>query len=285
MECCCHELLWSTKAAGQALDPRFLRSFREQVRRPRRCASGFGRGRDDAARGVRCMRAHPFSTVQALREMRVRSGVEVEAEIRGVPHWQMVKNMNIQNLMTTIRRAIQDGDYEATDSGLLIRKMGVFAGVSCETHVNGKDRQTTHNLLPLQGLRYLLAAGAMGGAQTSAFYIAPFTNDVTPNDGWTAANFPTTAGEYTNYEGANRLAWTKTLHPTAASVSSAASPADFTLSAGETDVNLRGFAVLTAPSKGATTGTLISAIRHERDNLREGDTLSVRLTLVYQNAA
>lgn len=194
--------------------------------------------------------------------------------------------MNIENRhLPELRRAISNNRYEETGTGIFVPSMDMIAGFSCETRVNGRDPQLTHNLLTLQGRRYLLGAAVAGTAQNTSFYIAPFTGDVTPNDSWTAANFTATATEFTGYDGANRILWDKAMHPTASSADNTSSAATFTLSTGQTGVTIRGFALLTASSKSATTGILVSAMRNDRPGLGEGDALSVRLTLVYQNPA
>lgn len=193
--------------------------------------------------------------------------------------------MNIERHLPELRRAIRNHKYEETENGILLPGQDQIIGISCETRVNGRDPQLTHNLLTLQGRRYLLGAAVAGVAQNTSFYIAPFTGDVTPNENWTAANFTANATEFTGYDGANRILWDKTMHPTASSADNTASAATFTLSAGQSNVTIRGFALLTASAKSATTGTLISAMRHDRPGLNEGDALSVRLTLTYQNPA
>ena len=192
--------------------------------------------------------------------------------------------MKIDKHLPELRRAIRNNKHEFTESGLVVPSMGLFAGFACETTVNGKDPQLTHNLLTLEGRRYLVGAAMTGVAQNTQFYIAPFTGNVTPADGWTAATFTATATEYTAYTSATRVQWSGALHATASSVDNSASPASIELSAGQSGVTLRGFGLLTASAKSATTGVLISAMRHDRPGLGEGDTLAVKLTLVYQNA-
>ena len=193
--------------------------------------------------------------------------------------------MNIERHLPELRRAIRNHKYEETDTGIYLPAQDQILGFSCETRVNGRDPQLTHNLLTLQGRRYLLGAAVAGTAQVTQFYIAPFTGDVTPQESWTAANFTSNATEFTGYDGAIRILWDKVLHVTASSADNTAAPATFTLATGQTDVTIRGFALLTASAKSATTGTLISAMRHDRPGLNEGDALSVRLTLTYQNPA
>ena len=192
--------------------------------------------------------------------------------------------MKIDKHLPELRRAIRNNKQEFTESGLVVPSMGLFAGFACETTVNGADPQLTHNLLTLEGRRYLIAAAVTGGTQTTQFYIAPFTGNVTPADGWTAATFTATATEYTDYTSATRVLWNRALHATASSADNAASAASIELDVGQTGVTLRGFGLLTASAKSATTGVLISSMRHDRPGLGEGDTLAVKLTLVYQNA-
>lgn len=193
--------------------------------------------------------------------------------------------MNIERHLPELRRAIRNHKYEETDTGIYLPAQDQILGFSCETRVNGRDPQLTHNLLTLEGRRYLLGAAVAGTAQVTQFYIAPFTGDVMPLESWTAANFAAAATEFTSYEGSTRVVWNRAMHATASSADNTANAAVFTLSAGQSNVTLRGFALLTASSKSATTGALLSAMRHDRPALGEGDALSVRLTLTYQNPA
>lgn len=192
--------------------------------------------------------------------------------------------MNIEKHLPELRRAVRNGHYEPTESGVLFPRVGLYTGFSCETTVNGKDPQLTHNLLTLEGRRYLLrSALSLGQAVLSEMWIAPFTNDVTVQESWTAATFHTSANEYEDYTSATRVKWDKAAHPTASSASNTAVPADFTLATGQADVTIRGFGLLTNSGKRSGQGVLISAQRHNRPGLGEDDVIGVRMTLEYRN--
>lgn len=194
--------------------------------------------------------------------------------------------MNIDKHLPELRRAIRNHKYEFTQDGVLVPNMGLHAGFLFETTVNGKDRQVTPNMVPKQGRVYLLSA-ALNLLSPTAFYIMPYTADATPAEDWTAANFESKATEFTGYESAvNRLQWNRTLDGSGGSkAGNAADPADFELSAGQTDVTFYGFGLSTAQAKSSNQGVLISATRHVRPGLNAGDNVSVRLTLEYKNAA
>ena len=66
--------------------------------------------------------------------------------------------MKIDKHLPELRRAIRNNKHEFTESGLVVPSMGLFAGFACESTVNGADPQLTHNLLTLEGRRYLIAA-------------------------------------------------------------------------------------------------------------------------------
>ncbi|MCS7001223.1 MAG: hypothetical protein NZ518_00085 [Dehalococcoidia bacterium] len=143
--------------------------------------------------------------------------------------------------------------------------------------------RASRNRVTNEFMNYLLDAGTGGSAQ-ALWYVAPFTNNVTPSETWTAATFPGVAGELTTqYSEANRPAW---LYGPASSQTKTnqTNPAVFTIAA--SNVNIRGFAILSAQGKGATTGMLMAASRLPADllNLQTGYTVSVRYDISLQNA-
>lgn len=76
-------------------------------------------------------------------------------------------------------------------------------------HVRGGvviDREVVHNLVPTEGLNYILEAALRGGAALSTWYIALFEGNYTPVAGVTAATFPAAATECTAYDQATRVA-------------------------------------------------------------------------------
>lgn len=113
------------------------------------------------------------------------------------------------------------------------------------------------NLVPTEGLNYLLGAGLTGVSQLSSWYIALFEGNYTPVAGVTAATFPAAATESTAYDEAARVAWTPG-SISGGSVTNSASKAVFTINATKT---IYGIAQSSASAKSATTGVLVSVAK------------------------
>jgi hypothetical protein len=113
------------------------------------------------------------------------------------------------------------------------------------------------NLIPTEGLNYMLGAALTGVAQTSSWFISLFEGNYTPVAGVTAATYPADATESTAYTEATRVAWVPGAI-SAGSVSNTASKAVFTINATKT---MYGIAQTSVSAKSATTGTLVSVAR------------------------
>lgn len=165
--------------------------------------------------------------------------------------------------MSDIAKFIENGDYEETTEGLLIHR-GLMARGRYVHSVNGKDEVVDHNLIPAEGILYLLGTGLGATAKEAAFYLALFSGAVTPAANWTAANFTANASEITSqsegYSGANRATWTPAA-AAAGKISNLATRATFNIVATST-VNIQGAALLSAQPRGATGGVLVSASRY-----------------------
>ena len=111
-----------------------------------------------------------------------------------------------------------------------------------------------------EGLAYMLNAALRGEGVMSTFYIAPFAANVTPAANMTAATFPTTMTEFTNYAEPNRVAWVTDGPATSTNVflTNAAAPALFTIAGGPQNV-IWGAALLSAQAKSSTSGFLFAA--------------------------
>lgn len=159
-----------------------------------------------------------------------------------------------------IAEFIKTGDYETTDEGLLIHKAIMAKGLYVHT-VNGKDEQEDPNLIPTQGILYVLGAALGGVTPISSWFLALYSGNTSPTAAWTAANFATNAVEIVSqvdgYEGTERRPWV----PGAAagnSIGNLASRASFNIVA-TTNVSIRGAALLSSATRGGTSGTLASA--------------------------
>ena len=119
------------------------------------------------------------------------------------------------------------------------------------------DSEVVHNLIPTEGLDYILSTALKGGSQSALWYVGLYEGNYTPLASETAATFPAVATECTTYSEATRPAWTGGAVATGA-VSNVASRAEFTST---TDKTVYGGFVVSASGKGGTTGTLISVVR------------------------
>jgi hypothetical protein len=165
-------------------------------------------------------------------------------------------------------RAVRNLKFEQTETGGLYfpEQKATANGVYQDRIRRGgeviKDWESFPNLLPNQGLNYLLSL-LEAGTKITTWYIALYSGAVNPSATWTAANFAATATENTStsegYTGSNRITW---VPGTAASqvVNNNASPAAFVM-ATASSVAIEGVAQLSAQARGATTGTLLSAAR------------------------
>lgn len=176
-----------------------------------------------------------------------------------------------------VAKFIKAGDFEQTESGLLIHRAILAKGQYFHS-VNGKDEQVDDNLIPAEGILYLLGAGLGGVTAITTWYLALSNGASTPAANWTAANFAANAGEVTSqtegYSGANRPAWTPTA-AAAGSISSQTARSSFSIVT-TSSISVTGAALLSAQGRGATTGTLASASRFSSSRtLNNGDTFEL----------
>lgn len=119
------------------------------------------------------------------------------------------------------------------------------------------DREVIKNIVPTEGLTYILEAALRGGTAYSSWYVPLFEGNYTPVGTVTADTFPAAATECTAYAEATRVAWI-TAAAAAGVVTNAASKATFTMNATK---SIYGLAISSVSTKGATTGVLISVAR------------------------
>ena len=132
------------------------------------------------------------------------------------------------------------------------------------------------NLIPTEGLNYMLGTALIGVAQLASWFIALFEGNYTPVAGVTAATFVAAATESTAYNEATRVAWTPGAI-TAGSVSNTASKAVFTMNATK---SIYGIAQTSVSAKSAVTGVLMSvALFAAVKNVVNTDVLNVTSTL------
>jgi hypothetical protein len=206
--------------------------------------------------------------------------------------------MNIINTLGAFSaeflRALRNFKYELTDNGVLFTAQkaevgGVFGHQLIRAGEAG-PWQLDPNKLPTQGLIHLLWTALGGGAQSNAFYLAPFGGNVTPSAAWTAANFPATATEFTSYTAAARLPWTTpTVEVVTASLGNSNAVAASTMEFDSTGASytVYGAALLSASAKSSTAGKLIAASRFgtARTGMVPGDKLALEYVITATDAS
>lgn len=136
----------------------------------------------------------------------------------------------------------------------------------------------TPNLIPTEGLNHILMVALSNTAKLNNFYLALFSNNYTPTNTLTAANFAATAGEITSntegYSETTRRQWT----PTAAAggvIDNYTAKAAFSIETA-TSVTIRGAALLSDNVKGSASGVLISAAKFANDRVEyDGNTYNL----------
>lgn len=188
-------------------------------------------------------------------------------------------------LRNDVRRALASHRFERTDDGrLYVPAAQAFIGGVFNHNVNQHNARVTPNDMVNQCLDDVLAVYFKQSAQRTAFYIAPFAGNVTPDPATlTAANFAATQTEFTDYNESARPAWDPG-DVEAQAVDNAANLARFTMS--EDNSTIWGFAMLTAAPKSATTGILVCCAKDAtaRDGLKAGDKLNVEYDLTASDA-
>jgi hypothetical protein len=134
------------------------------------------------------------------------------------------------------------------------------------------DMRTAHNLMPDEGVRYLLGVAFNNESQWPTFYCGLFSGDYSPYAQQTMANFPTNATEFSGYEGSARIPC-QFSNPANNAISNASNKAVFEIN--QSGV-IKGCFLATSAPKGATGGILVSAVRQPSPiNVLPGGTLSV----------
>lgn len=134
-------------------------------------------------------------------------------------------------------------------------------GISYAVEVvkNGEvlHREVVHNIMPEEGRNYVLDVSLGAATQITTWYLLPFSGDYTPDDNDTAATFPASATEATQYDNSTRHA----VVFGAASGGVKNNSANLAEIEFNDDVTIYGVALVSASAKGATTGVLYSAAR------------------------
>lgn len=189
-----------------------------------------------------------------------------------------MRNNDLDRHGAEFRRHLANKHFENTPSGVLFPKAGALAQGIYFHDVNGQDEQSDPNLLPDAGLVHMLDVALNNGTKIGTWYVSLYAAAYTPLAGLTAASYPGTASEITSategYTEANRQTWVPTA-PTTPLIDNLASKAAFTI-ATASSLAVNGAALVSEATKGATTGTLISATKFASTRtLLDTDTFNV----------
>jgi len=119
------------------------------------------------------------------------------------------------------------------------------------------DRFHAYNLVPTEGLNFLMSLAFKSASAVPAWFISIFEGDYTPTDDVTAATLPGLATEITAYTPATRPEFVDGAI-TDGALSNAASLAEFTFTQNKT---VRVVALTSASAKGSTAGVALSVVR------------------------
>ena len=155
-------------------------------------------------------------------------------------------------------------------------------GVFTFEHIrDGKviDTWQSENIIVNQGLNYILDSALSNGTVIPTWYIGLFKNNYTPLSTETMALFPG-AGvgneSTTEYSESTRPLWNDT-GASSQSISNSTNPAVFTFTAG---VTIYGAFLASSSTKGATTGTLLSASKFGTSKtMASSDQLNIGYTI------
>jgi hypothetical protein len=138
--------------------------------------------------------------------------------------------------------------------------------------------ETVRNLIPVEGLNYILGAAFRGGVQYGTLYCGLFEGNYTPIPGDTMAAFPAAATECTAYTSTTRPA---VVFGTVAS-GNMDNVDNLVVFTGDADRTVYGGFLSTSNVKGGTTGVLCSVVRAPSvRNLTNGGRIEVALAFQF----
>lgn len=119
------------------------------------------------------------------------------------------------------------------------------------------DAWTEHNVMPVEGMNYILEAAFRDGTKQPQWYCALYEGNYTPTGLETAATFASATAECTTYSETARPAFTSAA-ASSGGISNIAARAEFTSTS---DKTIYGGALLSSNVKGGSGGVLASIVR------------------------
>jgi len=148
------------------------------------------------------------------------------------------------------------------------------------------ERSETKNLIPIEGLNHIIATALKNGTPFANWYVGLYEGNYTPTPDDTMATFPAAATELTAYTSSTRpILVLGDVANGQVSNGTLEEPTNLALFTGNaSNKSAVGAFVSSAPTKGATSGVLISAARFSAPKaLSTGDVL--RVSVVFNTAS
>ena len=179
-----------------------------------------------------------------------------------------------------LAQAMQAGAYQETDEGIYFPQHGITAKGEYYDRINEGEWSRTENLIPTEGLAYILNVALGTTPKPASYHLALFSAAAQPQANWTAASFASTASEIVSmtegYSSATRPTWTPTNTATNSIDNMATGNVAKVAIKTASSLTVQGAAMLTSSSKGGTTGALISASKYASPRVfQDGDTYEI----------
>lgn len=183
------------------------------------------------------------------------------------------------NLQKELAADIGRETFDLTEEGIYFPRQSVLASGEYFDRINGGAWSVEKNLLPVEGLAYMLSVIMGQTPKPAGYFLALFSGAAAPAANWTAASFAAAASEITSmtegYTSPTRPVWTPPASTATASIDNMAAVAHLTMATAGT-LNVTGAALLTNSTRGGTTGVLISASKYAATRVfQNGDTYDV----------
>lgn len=118
-------------------------------------------------------------------------------------------------------------------------------------------KETRFNLIPSQGMDFLVRTPFGDVSPVSTFYLGLFRGNYVPSPATSATDIPTNMNEFIDYSEAQRPLWDRTFSAPS-SMDNATSKASFTITQ---DRTIYGAFLVSSPVKGGNSGLLLSCVR------------------------
>jgi len=139
-------------------------------------------------------------------------------------------------------------------------------------------RERVCNLIPQDGLAFLIQSPFGDTAPITNFYCGLFTNNYVPTDATGAADIPVNMGEFVQYSETTRPIWENVFVPYG-QYTNENDPAVFTP---EADASVYGSFLVSSATKGGNSGLLLSVARFSTVKaLSTGNAARLRASLTY----